>query len=133
VTEHQDLDVLGCVGACEQRQPAQHAASIRYASRKATTGDHAARAAHGEREVGRLMAIALVGGRVRVLGPTASVAEVGGGERAATTARTGAPGPRSPLPYLRSLPSVASPCGIRWGRRWAGSCVDPGAVERRPG
>jgi len=24
VTEHQDLDVLGCIGASEQRQPAQH-------------------------------------------------------------------------------------------------------------
>jgi hypothetical protein len=25
VTEHQDLDILGCVGSGEQRQPAQHA------------------------------------------------------------------------------------------------------------
>ena len=25
VTQHQDLYILGCLGTCEQRQPAQHA------------------------------------------------------------------------------------------------------------
>ena len=44
-------------------------ASIRYASRKATAGDHAVRAVDGDCEVGRPMAVkALVGGCVTVLG-----------------------------------------------------------------
>ena len=54
VTEHQDLDVFGCIGPGEQRQPAQHAASIRYASRKVVVDDHAGRAAGSDRGVGWL-------------------------------------------------------------------------------
>jgi hypothetical protein len=43
-------------------------ANIRYASPKATVGDHAAGADDGEREVGPLTTIPLVRDRVRVLG-----------------------------------------------------------------
>jgi hypothetical protein len=67
VTEQQDLDVLGCLGASEQRQPAQHA------------GEHQVRESqgHGERSCwaafepwlrGRLVAKAVIRGRDAVLG-----------------------------------------------------------------
>jgi hypothetical protein len=45
VTEHQDLDVLGCIGSSEQRQPAQRAGEQQIGESKGHSGDHAARAA----------------------------------------------------------------------------------------
>jgi hypothetical protein len=92
VTQRQDLDVLGCVGPGANQLSMR--ASIRYATRKATTGDHAAGADDGEREVGPLTAILLVKGRVRVLG-THTVPE--GGPRMSN--HPGLPGGRTRTPH----------------------------------
>jgi hypothetical protein len=53
VTEHQDLDILGCLGSGEQRSELSTRANVWYASRKATARDDAARAMDGNREVAR--------------------------------------------------------------------------------
>src|SRR5919107_853174 len=81
-------------------------ASIRYASRRATARDHAARAAHGEREVHRLTAIALVEGRVRVLGT------------------------HRPPPSRRRVVVAVSVAGAAWPPRRECDC--PGSSKGRP-
>ena len=50
--QHQDLDVLGCVGAGSQRKPAQHTSKHQIDCPKATAGDHAWLPLDGDGEVG---------------------------------------------------------------------------------
>jgi hypothetical protein len=71
VAEHQDLDILRCVRASERASSASQLstrASIRYASRNVTAGDHGCASDGGDGEVPRLAANAQVTSHVRVLG-----------------------------------------------------------------
>ena len=67
VAEHQDLDVLGCVGSGEQRQPTQHAGEHQVCESK-SHGERSCWAACWRLWRGRPAAKALIRGRDRVLG-----------------------------------------------------------------
>jgi hypothetical protein len=59
VSEHEDLDVVGCVGSGEWYQPAQHAGKQQIGTvGRPQRGDHAVRAAVRDREVGCPKALA---------------------------------------------------------------------------
>jgi hypothetical protein len=67
VTQDQDLDVLGCVGAAEQRQPGQHAGEDQVRESEGHGGRSCWEACEPSLR-GRLAAKALVRGRDTVLG-----------------------------------------------------------------
>jgi hypothetical protein len=67
VPEHQDLDVLGCVGPGEQRQASQHPGERQVGESK-SHGERSCWAACGRRWRGQPAAKALLRGRDRVLG-----------------------------------------------------------------
>jgi hypothetical protein len=74
VPEHQDLDVVGCVGPGEQRQPAQHAGECQVRESK----DHGERSCwpgFGLRLRAWLVAKALIRRRDRVLGTHTTAAD----------------------------------------------------------
>jgi hypothetical protein len=67
VPEHQDFDVLGCVGSGEQCQPAQDA-DERHVCESTSHGERSCSAAGKPCWRGRLAAKALIRGRDTVLG-----------------------------------------------------------------
>ena len=67
VAEHQDLEVLGCIGSSEQRQPAEHAGE-RQVCELNSHGERSCWAAGELRLRGRLAAKAMIRGRDAVLG-----------------------------------------------------------------